>query len=259
MSMFPNPGAPSYPLNDKTMTTSKKKTKSTTRPAKKAAVRPKNKTAPPTKKTARSPKKTAPPEKVADPRKKISPASKKVARSAKISRPAAASVKISRTSASEKSTQPTAVTAETDRTSAPTKTSIPLTKTNRTSPPAKTSREKFSILRPSGQKDDSFFDLVHEVARQIPPGRVTSYGAIAACLGTRLSARMVGWAMLSAHTAPNPVPAHRVVNRNGLLSGRHHYNPPERMQQLLEKEGVGIKDDQVVDFKKLFWDPATEL
>ncbi|HWK02258.1 MAG TPA: MGMT family protein [Puia sp.] len=125
--------------------------------------------------------------------------------------------------------------------------------------PAKTSREKLTVLRPSGKKDDSFFDLVHEVARQIPRGRVTSYGAIAACLGTRLSARMVGWAMMAVPSAKKPVPAHRVVNRNGLLSGRHHYNPPERMQQLLEKEGVTVKDDKVVDFKKRFWDPSTEL
>jgi methylated-DNA-protein-cysteine methyltransferase related protein len=120
-------------------------------------------------------------------------------------------------------------------------------------------KEKLSILKPSGAKDDSFFDLVHEVARQIPRGRVTSYGAIAACLGTRLSARMVGWAMMAVPSAKKPVPAHRVVNRNGLLTGRHHYNPPERMQQLLEKEGVTIKDDTVVNFKKLFWDPAQEL
>ena len=122
-----------------------------------------------------------------------------------------------------------------------------------------TVKEKLSILKPSGTKDDSFFDLVHEVARQIPRGRVTSYGAIAACLGTRLSARMVGWAMMAVPSAKKPVPAHRVVNRNGLLTGKHHYNPPERMQQLLEKEGVTIKDDKVVDFKKRFWDPAQEL
>lgn len=123
----------------------------------------------------------------------------------------------------------------------------------------KKNKATLSILRPSGKKDDSFFDLVHEVARQIPRGRVTSYGAIAACLGTRLSARMVGWAMMSTPAAKKPVPAHRVVNRNGLLTGRHHYNPPERMQLLLEKEGVAVKNDKVVDFKKLFWDPAQEL
>lgn len=120
-------------------------------------------------------------------------------------------------------------------------------------------REKLAVLTPSGGKDDSFFDLVHEVARQIPKGRVTSYGAIAACLGTRGSSRMVGWAMMAVPNAKKPVPAHRVVNRNGLLTGRHHYNPPEKMQQLLEKEGVKIKDNQVVDFARLFWDPSKEL
>ena len=120
-------------------------------------------------------------------------------------------------------------------------------------------RERLTTVKPSGGKDDSFFDLVHQVARQIPRGRVTSYGAIAACLGTRLSARMVGWAMMAVPYAKKPVPAHRVVNRNGLLTGKHHYSPPEKMQQLLEKEGVVVKDDKVVDFKKLFWDPAAEL
>jgi len=126
-------------------------------------------------------------------------------------------------------------------------------------PSAPAPRERLKAVKPSGGKDDSFFDLVHEVARQIPKGRVTSYGAIATALGTKLSARMVGWAMLSAHHATPPVPAHRVVNRNGLLSGRHHYHPPERMQQLLEKEGVRVKDSVVVDFAKLFWDPVKEL
>ena len=125
--------------------------------------------------------------------------------------------------------------------------------------PSLTGREKLSVLRPSGQKDDSFFDLVHEVARQIPRGRVTSYGAIAACLGARRSARMVGWAMMTVPSAKRPVPAHRVVNSIGLLSGRHHFTPPEKMQQLLEKEGITVKNDKVVDFKNVFWDPAKEL
>jgi methylated-DNA-protein-cysteine methyltransferase-like protein len=120
-------------------------------------------------------------------------------------------------------------------------------------------REKLIAVKPSGSKEDSFFDLVHEVARQIPKGRVTSYGAIGAALGTRGSARMVGWAMMAVPLAGKPVPAHRVVNRSGLLTGRHHYNPPEKMQQLLEKEGVRVKDNQVVDFEKLFWDPSQEL
>ena len=120
-------------------------------------------------------------------------------------------------------------------------------------------REKLKSLKPSGEQDDSFFDLVHAVARQIPRGRVTSYGAIAASLGTRLSARMVGWAMMAVPYAKKPVPAHRVVNRVGLLTGKHHYNPPGKMQELLEKEGVVVKDDKVVNFSKLFWDPTKEL
>jgi methylated-DNA-protein-cysteine methyltransferase-like protein len=120
-------------------------------------------------------------------------------------------------------------------------------------------REKLKAVRPSGSKDDSFFDLVHEVARQIPRGRVTSYGAIGAALGTRSSARMVGWAMMAVPYAEKPVPAHRVVNRVGLLTGRHHYHPPEKMQELLEKEGVVVRDNKVVEFVKLFWDPSKEL
>jgi methylated-DNA-protein-cysteine methyltransferase-like protein len=123
----------------------------------------------------------------------------------------------------------------------------------------KSAREKLASVNPSGKKDDSFFDLVFEVTRQIPKGRVTSYGAIAACLGTRLSARMVGWAMHAAGSAKPKVPAHRVVNRNGMLTGKHHFNPPSKMEALLKKEGVKVKNDTVVDFKKLFWDPATEL
>jgi methylated-DNA-protein-cysteine methyltransferase-like protein len=120
-------------------------------------------------------------------------------------------------------------------------------------------RQRLNSLKPSGGRDDSFFELVHEVARQIPRGRVTSYGAIAAALGTRLSARMVGWAMNACHLSKKPVPAHRVVNSLGLLTGRHHFDPPEKMQLLLEKEGIRILDHQVVDFRKLFWDPSTEL
>lgn len=124
---------------------------------------------------------------------------------------------------------------------------------------AASTREKLMAVRPSGGKDDSFFELVHQVARQIPRGRVTSFGAIGAALGTRSSARMVGWAMNTSHLSPQPVPAHRVVNSVGLLTGRHHFKPPERMQELLEKEGVLVKDNKVVEFKKLFWDPAKEL
>jgi len=120
-------------------------------------------------------------------------------------------------------------------------------------------REKLIAVRPSGGKDNSFFDLVHEVARQIPKGRVTSYGAIGAALGTRSSARMVGWAMNACHLSPKPVPAHRVVNSVGLLTGRHHFKPPEKMQLLLEEEGVVVENNKVVDFKRLFWDPSKEL
>ena len=104
----------------------------------------------------------------------------------------------------------------------------------------------------------SFFEDVWDVARQIPKGRVTSYGAIAAYLGAKSSARMVGWAMNASH-GDLALPAHRVVNRLGLLSGRAHFSPPEKMQELLEKEGIKVEDNQIVDFKKYFWDPSEEL
>lgn len=119
--------------------------------------------------------------------------------------------------------------------------------------------EKLKQVIPSGKKDVSFFESVFEVARQIPKGRVTSYGAIAAALGTKLSARMVGWAMNGAHVIKPRVPAHRVVNRAGLLTGKMHFAYPEQMQELLEKEGVKVVDDKVVEFKKLFWDPTAEF
>lgn len=118
-------------------------------------------------------------------------------------------------------------------------------------------KQALKSIRPSGKYDSNFFELVHEVARQIPYGRVTSYGAIAASLGAKSSSRMVGWAMNNAHAAYPPVPAHRVVNRNGLLTGKHHFPDEHAMQQLLEKEGVTVEGDRVVDFKSLFWDPAT--
>jgi len=104
----------------------------------------------------------------------------------------------------------------------------------------------------------SFFENVWEVAILIPKGRVTSYGAIARYLGTGMSARMVGWAMNAAHTNKK-IPAHRVVNRNGLLTGKHHFETPSAMKNRLEKEGITVKKDQVQDFKARFWDPATEL
>jgi methylated-DNA-protein-cysteine methyltransferase-like protein len=105
----------------------------------------------------------------------------------------------------------------------------------------------------------SFFEDVWDVARQIPKGRVTNYGAIANYLGTKLSARMVGWAMNAASYAKPKVPAHRVVNRNGMLSGKAHFATPDLMQQLLEKEKIEVKNDKVVMFNELFWDPAKEL
>ena len=123
----------------------------------------------------------------------------------------------------------------------------------------KKSSEKLRSLKPSGKREENFFELVYEVARQIPKGRITSYGAIAACLGSKSSARMVGWAMNGCHRVKPKVPAHRVVNRLGILSGKHHFSPPGMMEKLLKKEGVKVKNDQVVDFKKLFWDPVEEM
>ena len=120
-------------------------------------------------------------------------------------------------------------------------------------------KDGLRTVNPSGKKDDNFFQLVYEIVRQIPKGRVTSYGAIAAALGAKSSARMVGWAMNGSHRMKPKVPAQRVVNRQGLLSGRIHFDYPEQMQELLEKEGVNIKDNQVVDFQKKFWDPIIEL
>jgi methylated-DNA-protein-cysteine methyltransferase related protein len=117
-------------------------------------------------------------------------------------------------------------------------------------------REKLASISPSGKKEESFFQLVYEVVRQIPKGRVTSYGAIAACLGTKMSARMVGWAMNNAHNPGLNIPAHRVVNRNGMLTGKSHFGAPGEMQRLLEKENIKVADDRIVDFEKLFWDPS---
>ncbi len=111
----------------------------------------------------------------------------------------------------------------------------------------------------SANKLDSFFEQVYAVARLVPKGRVTSYGAIAKYLGTTRSSRMVGWAMNGAHQVKPKVPAHRIVNRIGMLTGKHHFGTPTQMKELLEKEGVKVKKDQVVDFKKLFWNPMEEL
>ncbi|SFO72544.1 methylated-DNA-protein-cysteine methyltransferase related protein [Algoriphagus ornithinivorans] len=104
----------------------------------------------------------------------------------------------------------------------------------------------------------NYFDLVYQVVKEIPEGRVCSYGAIANYLGLKSGARMVGYAMNAAHTLPD-VPAHRVVNRNGLLTGKHHFQTPTKMQELLESEGVQVENDQVQNFENLFWDPEKEL
>jgi methylated-DNA-protein-cysteine methyltransferase-like protein len=107
-------------------------------------------------------------------------------------------------------------------------------------------------------RGENFFDTVFLIARKIPRGRVTSYGAIAEAAGTRLSARMVGWAMNAAGGAKPAVPAHRVVNRMGMLTGKHHFSTPTLMEERLRAEGIEVKDDKVVRFKELFWDPSDE-
>jgi methylated-DNA-protein-cysteine methyltransferase-like protein len=106
---------------------------------------------------------------------------------------------------------------------------------------------------------DSFYDQVFEITRLVPKGRVTSYGAIAKALGAAGSARMVGYAMSNAGIAHPKVPAHRVVNSSGLLTGKFHFSPPELMQELLEKEGITVVNDKIKDFKKVFWDPLIEI
>jgi len=111
----------------------------------------------------------------------------------------------------------------------------------------------------SVKKEFSFFEDVYDVVRQVPKGRVTSYGAIANYLGTKLSARMVGWAMNAAGVARPTIPAHRVVNRNGMLSGKFHFSTPTLMEELLKKEKIIVIEDKIVDFKNLFWDPVKEL
>jgi methylated-DNA-protein-cysteine methyltransferase related protein len=111
---------------------------------------------------------------------------------------------------------------------------------------------------PDYSKHIDFFDSVYQVVRMVPHGRVTSYGAIAKYLSTPKSSRVVGWAMNAAHSIKD-VPAHRVVNRNGLLTGKMHFSSPNEMQLLLEKEGIKVINDQVQNFKTLFWDPSIEL
>ena len=106
---------------------------------------------------------------------------------------------------------------------------------------------------------DNIYELIYEIVRSVPKGRVTTYGAVAAATGATSGARLVGYAMNNCANIKPKVPAHRVVNRNGLLTGKHHFSTPTKMQELLEKEGIKIKNDQVVDFEKRFWDPLTEL
>jgi methylated-DNA-protein-cysteine methyltransferase related protein len=122
----------------------------------------------------------------------------------------------------------------------------------------KTIKPKKAASKRKAEEPGFFYD-VWEVARLIPKGRVTSYGAIANYLGTKMSARMVGWAMNGASKVKPKVPAHRVVNRNGMLSGKMHFPTPTAMQELLEKEKIKVKNDLIVDFENLFWDPMKEL
>jgi methylated-DNA-protein-cysteine methyltransferase-like protein len=109
------------------------------------------------------------------------------------------------------------------------------------------------------KSQSDFFDMVYQVVRLIPAGRVTSYGTIARYLGTAKSSRLVGYAMNASHSQAEKVPAHRVVNRNGMLTGKHHFATPFQMQELLEKEGIKVKGDCIIDFEEIFWDPNHEL
>ena len=113
-------------------------------------------------------------------------------------------------------------------------------------------------MKPQLAKED-FFQRVYDVVRKIPRGKITSYGAIGKYLGLTSSARIVGWAMNKSHGSKLPVPAHRVVNRNGLLTGKHHFDTPNLMQELLENEGVVVINDQIQQFDLMFWDPIKEL
>lgn len=122
---------------------------------------------------------------------------------------------------------------------------------------SKTHSDNINARNP--KEEYSFFENVYDVVRQVPKGRVTTYGAIAAYLGTGQSARMVGWAMNASFNIIPSVPAQRVVNRNGMLSGKAHFATPTLMQELLEKEGIKVVNDTIVDFEKLFWDPMKEL
>ena len=114
------------------------------------------------------------------------------------------------------------------------------------------------MSKPDKVKED-IYTAIFEIVRSIPKGRVTSYGAIAESIGLRSGARLVGYAMNLSHNVKPNIPAHRVVNSSGLLTGKFHFSPPEKMQRLLEKEGILVKNDKVVSFKNIFWNPKTEL
>jgi methylated-DNA-protein-cysteine methyltransferase-like protein len=115
-------------------------------------------------------------------------------------------------------------------------------------------------MQPSKQNQNSdFFARVYEVTKLIPYGRITSYGAIARYLGSGQSARMVGWALNASHTSMKFIPAHRVVNRNGLLTGKRHFGNTGTMEQLLMNEGIIVEDDKIINFEERFWDPMKEL
>ncbi len=114
-------------------------------------------------------------------------------------------------------------------------------------------------MTPGKTDKEHIYDAIYDVVRCVPKGRVTSYGAVAAAIGAASGARLVGYAMNLCHGVRPKVPAHRVVNRNGLLTGKHHFSPPEKMQQLLEKEGIKVAGDRVVNFDSLFWDPMKEI
>ncbi|MBM3413977.1 MAG: MGMT family protein [Bacteroidetes bacterium] len=120
-------------------------------------------------------------------------------------------------------------------------------------------KQSLNKVLPSGKPENDFFNQVWDLVRQIPKGRVTSYGAIAAVLGVKSGARMVGWAMNSSHGQNPVVPAHRVVNSMGQLSGKNHFSSPTQMQEQLEKENIKVINDQIINFEKHFWDPLKEL
>src|SRR3954469_14598924 len=129
----------------------------------------------------------------------------------------------------------------------------------RKSPVKKAGKKRDAVPEKKPAANYSFFENVYDVVRLIPKGRVTSYGAVAKYLGTGKSARMVGYAMNASALQVPPVPAHRVLNRNGMLTGKHHFGKPDQMQKMLEAEGIKVKKDQVQDFERLFWDPFDYL